>query len=136
MYLSVWAWCWCVWIVRVISTAQEALSMFGVILDMLLVFQCRTLPCQSPYTRLLLSIFLLAIFCIFCVWSDPTLFTCHSSDRYDASPLCVREKSYEHSQVTGGERGRPERQEQCKLLCIYMLSWQGLEQCCCVVASR
>ena len=137
----------CIWIVRVICTAQRALSVLDVLVY-ILVFQGRTLTCHSLLLRLVLFIFSLATFCIhvydffsfpflalfllflFSVWPDPTLTTCHSSGRLYASPLGDLKWSYGRGRVTGGEGGRPECQEQCKPPCTHMLSWQGLAQCC------
>ena len=52
------------WIVRVICTAQRALSVFGVLVY-ILVFQGGTLTCHSRLLRLVLFIFSLATFCIY-----------------------------------------------------------------------
>ena len=92
---------------RVLCTAQRALSVLGVLVY-IHVFRGWTLTCHSRLLRLVLFIFSLATFCIyvyvylfihylflllflffllFSVWSDPTLTTCHSSVGFYASPL-------------------------------------------------
>ena len=54
----------CIWIVRVICTAQRALSVLGVLVY-ILVFRGWTLTCHSRLLRLVLFIFSLATFCIY-----------------------------------------------------------------------
>ena len=53
----------CVWIVRVICTAQRDLSVLGVLVY-IHVFRGRTLTCHSRLLRLVLFIFSLATFCV------------------------------------------------------------------------
>ena len=52
------------WIVRVICTAQRALSVLGVLVY-ILVFRGWTLTCHSRLLRLVLFIFSLATFCVY-----------------------------------------------------------------------
>ena len=54
----------CIWIVRVICTAQRALSVLGVLVY-ILVFRGWTLTCHSLLLRFVLFIFSLATFCVY-----------------------------------------------------------------------
>ena len=67
----------CIWIVRVICTAQRALSVLGVLVY-IHVFRGWTLTCHSRLLRLVLFIFSLATFCV-CVYVYVSLFFSFSS---------------------------------------------------------